>query len=674
MHVVQDLGLVQGTLSLLGGESFNTGQRLTQVSLSLGVKISKSKETKLLLTREAFDQQHPALLTGLSDKFRYYPEQAFAVSLILADSTNKFLLNDTGGGKTAIALACAQKVIASGGRVLFLSRKRHLISQIKKDALTYTTLAPEEIANLNGLTPDKRSKTYADRSKKLFLATAETGRNDLASKVNIGKVSPLSFDLIILDEAHTMDQGERRNRQGQDAYNLIFQQANKLPQMLLMSASIIDLNSQKKSPEDLIYGIRTFLQRAEVSELIKIELPGVPVHTKNLFCPLKESFEVLVTKLDRQIGYYTERLAKDYQEKVLPAINNLTRRQRFDLAELEKHQEYFEKITKVCPAYFQRGMHASFLSKLNELDSKQDSPVKLFDTYLTFQAYNEALRLRDYLASDGGYSYLQYMGSLIWDQRSEQKFGDHRWNLVSRLCFDGEHSAFREVFEELAQGTPFQLLLSKQDLTSLGFEYDRPSKSKFITMARDAYLATADNQILNRRYFDHPKIAKLLETVSDYFEFAKPEKKLLICTDLVEHVFFLRQLLVERLKLDPKSVTTAVGSGQNSTKLGKESQANIISFQDPTGPAILVATVPLIALGTDVKGARGILSYRPQDKPVTVQQLEGRVRRQLDFNNLDPNDFGHFYTLYSKFDSSKIKILEARQRLQKEILTALSLQ
>ncbi len=675
MYVTPDLGLVQGTLSLLDAESFNTGRKLTKVSLDLGVLISKSKDSKLQPTRATFEDAFPQLLTGLSEKFRYYPEQAFAISRILADSTNKFLLNDTGGGKTAIALACAQNVIASGGRVLFLSRKRHLVNQICKDALDYTNLTSAEIANLNGMTPEKRSKAYADSKHKLFLTTAETGRNDLASKVNQGRVDPLSFDLIIFDEAHTMDQGERKNRKGQDAYNLIFANSRKLPQVLLMSASILDLSAEKKSAEDLIFGIQTFLKRAQIAEVIKIELPGVPVVSKNIFCPLKEAFEILVSKLDRQIDYYTERLAKDYQEKILLAIQGLSPSQRFQFEDLDSEQEYFQKITKTCPPYFQRGRHASFLSSLNELDSKRDFPVSLFDTYLRYQTYNEAIRLREYLTSYGGYAYLQYMGSLIWDQRSEQKFGAHRWNLVSRLCFDEEHSAFREVFDQLAQGTPFQTLLTKDDLSCLDPElkYNRESKSRFVVMAREAYLATGNNQILNRGYFDHPKIGKLLETVQDYFELPEQGKKMLVCTDLVEHVFFLKQLLVERLALSSSAVTTAVGSGQHSTKLGKDSLANILAFQDPAGPSILVATVPLIALGTDVKGARGILSFRPQDKPVTVQQLEGRVRRQLDFNKMSPNDYGYFYTLYSRFDSAKVKILEARQRLQKEILAALSL-
>jgi len=202
---------------------------------------------------------------------------------------NTLVVLPTGLGKTLIALMLI-KDYSDKGRCLFLTPTKPLAKQHYETIIKVLGYPEGEITLMTGdLTPKKRKEEYG---KKVIVATPQTIRNDLKSKI----LSP-EFSLIIFDECH--------RTVGDYAYTFI---AEKCEDALIVGLTASPGGKNERIQEVLSHlrikniEIRTSLDEDVKQYVQESMITWVPVNLSPLLRKIKQNIDAMISVHARRLS------------------------------------------------------------------------------------------------------------------------------------------------------------------------------------------------------------------------------------------------------------------------------------------------------------------------------------------------------------------------------------
>ncbi len=202
---------------------------------------------------------------------------------------NTLVVLPTGLGKTLIALMLI-KDFSKKGRTLFLTPTKPLAKQHYETIMNVLEFPEDDVSLMTGdLAQKKRKDEY---EKKVIVATPQTIRNDLKSKI----LSP-EFSLIIFDECH--------RAVGDYAYTYI---AEKAENSLIVGLTASPGGKNERIQEVLSHlkikniEIRTSLDDDVIQYVQKSTINWIPVNLSPLLRKIKQNIDAMVSVHARRLS------------------------------------------------------------------------------------------------------------------------------------------------------------------------------------------------------------------------------------------------------------------------------------------------------------------------------------------------------------------------------------
>jgi len=196
----------------------------TGIKRKAGRKGKFGKKRKIPAIKPGIDNRLKKVFAsiGIPEKKKFKPDSFQLKAISVIQTEDCLVTAPTGAGKTWIAIKAIERIQANGGRSWYASPLKAL-TNVKFQEFT-DIFGPESIGILTG---DRKENPDA----RIITGTTEILRNQLYDAMHQGR--ELSFDLVILDEAHFLGDEER----GVVWEEIMIYLPSRIP-LLLLSATI----------------------------------------------------------------------------------------------------------------------------------------------------------------------------------------------------------------------------------------------------------------------------------------------------------------------------------------------------------------------------------------------------------------------------------------------------
>lgn len=513
--------------------------------------------------------QHFQLRLVKSDKIQSRAHQLKAWCRYFESEQHFHYTAATGAGKTLFALVALSRDIGRGDRVFFLTPRDTLIAQAREEALRFLSLAPEQIAALDGtVSPDVRPDVYHDLNIKLIFSTPEVIKNDLEA----GRLSMKFFSRVVFDEVHLM--------RGEYAYRAISRvlDSEQVPRLSLSATP-----------------------GGSTDRLKELELA---LHVDN--------FRALGARARPR---REERFSLTLSQDTLVALRDLAEVMQgfacelFDrLRPLEWWHRQLGRICALPKGPFRAPTSDAmrgFVAALRRLpDTRENREIRS-----TALALDHLALLHEALSIFGREFFLSRAAARLWDIGA----GGRTPQFLRRAY--GEQKVL-DVYERLSRGTSYHHFAPPREY---GIEWAPPPAE----LTKAEFLCKATEEMVRMKYCDHPKERMVWDLLEAHLSL-EPQARAIVFSRYAHVAFFLARRInhfFERSGMRQKAVWV-VGKGSAPAA---ESVERLRQFH--AGDAQVLVGSPAINFGLNVPEVPLAIFYDHSTSPEEREQREGRVGR-----------------------------------------------
>lgn len=545
-------------------------------------------------------QSRYSLMCLNAETFQVRAAQKPIMERVLTTTDDALIVGPTSAGKTLVFIVEAAKVIAQGGRVVFVTVTQHL-AQKQFGPLYFAkflTIPPEKVIDVSGLIrPDRRVQLY-QRRPVVLIGTPETLANDIES----GEFVWDDIRLIGCDEIH--------HYSGRDAYTRL------MPLTWRPGIRHLYLSA---TPAD---NARELIERRDDLRIRHIfVMPGRDV--------LPE--EPVIVDVDEALA----RGAQTVKEVALSCqrfiMSRLPRKQlELDFGDLEdidwdclnrqelpSHQErefLFRRIGRVVNDGSKDDNLRRFLwSKWSEMSLV----CWLHDALITCGWYgfweSFACRYARHGMIPVGVCLLDIEGKIAKGQRMFEKrvvMNDRLWAL----------------FAQSVKGTAYEALVGEKSWHKILGLNKCPVPGRGLRERAQRFFDDARDEVARREAFDHPKIAALLDIFRTHPQVGN-NGQAIVFTHMRRYTDFLATVVNHRL--GAVGFRAVAAAGARSSRQRRQNDLALSAFR--SGEANVLFSTDYLREGMDVPKAQMCVEYcLPDTNPRKRVQGRGRVGRRED--------------------------------------------
>lgn len=576
-----------------------------------------------------------------TSNFRYISGQAVGLMRLDQSERNAIVAASTGAGKSFVACALAAKYLAAdpNAKVLYITRQKPLVNQIKRDASRCLTLGDEEMAILTGdVSPIKRKAIY-DGDSRLQFATPQTVNNDVKS----GRINLEDYALVIVDEVH--------KSRGRDAAAEILRRAQKLenkPRVVGFSATPY-ADEKERDALLTLFGESSSALTKNVIENVDRILINVGRGEKKYVrhdIELPLAIRTPAAILEDGIG--------DCHDKIVDAL--------VGYPDLQKEAAEFVHIpSEGHLSVVGEHVTTAFVKKVREHiePDMERSPWRsnLIDHVYTLGAFG---RYHQYLTQTGRFFFLDRVGKELAEARLikiEDEDGRIKPAMFARAS-EGQNWFYRmlsvnpelgmykflleDTYRQVSRGTEYQFVLDDRQVRTLGqlamcvdgVEVDefirdpdpetteRPRFPTAASMIKHVFQVMQSNLAQHDGFYDHPLTETTMHLLESHLRNRRPGNVLLY-SKFYDDAVFLAEHAEHRLRHYGVQ-SRAVAGGKYMRH--RDSREIMEQFSD--GEIDFMVGTSFLTEGHHIPGANTLIMKHQPARGDELQQFMGRVGRE----------------------------------------------
>lgn len=558
--------------------------------------------------------------------FQLRPAQLPILERVLTTTDDVLIVGPTSAGKTLVFIVEAAKVIARGGRVVFITVTKHLVHEQFGPLYfaKFLTISPEQIVDVSGVVhPDKRAELY-QRRPAIVIGTRETITNDIESGIFVWD----DIRLVGCDEIH--------HYAGRDAYTHL------VPLMRRPGIRHLYLSATPADSRQKLVELRDDLRVRYIFVMPgKDILPEEPVYV-DLDDDIAGAAQTV-----REVALGCQRFIMSHFPRKQLELNFGGEEDidwdRLNSQELPSHQErefLFRRIGRVANDDSKEDNFRKFLlSKWSEMSLL----CWLHEVLITCGWYG--------FWESFAYRYARHcivpVGISLSDLDDKKAKGQRKFE---RTVVTNDR--MWALFAQSVKGTAYEALVEEKSWYKILGLPECPVPGRGLNELVQRFFDDARDKVARREEFDHPKIAALLDIFRTHPQL-RNSGHVIVFTHMRRYTDFLAGVVNHRLK--NVGFLAVAAAGARNSRQRRRNDLTLAAFR--SGEANVLFSTDYLREGMDVPKAQMCVEYcLPDTNPRKRVQGRGRVGRSEAYGK------AYLYHLLTRQSREPMRHLAAMRR------------